>query len=244
MQKDEKKNRLKDIREKIVQLRKVIPERGATEAEALNAIELANKLMEKYGICEEDLRSVEFESDMKIGVVDNEKKAEDPTTKLCANAIARFCEVKVWKQFEYGKMVTKFFGMIEDVEMAEFLYEVISKSMEHGWKEYMKGDYPKEVSRHKLYWSFRYGFSNRVVEKLDEMVAERQSKKTTGTDLVVLKSQLIEEAASRSLGLRFKETKNSSVSIEGSAYYKGQIAGDRVNLSRPVRGKENNSALN
>jgi len=49
-----------NIHDKIIQLRKMVPENGATEAEAMVALELAAKLMAKHGITEEELNKAEF----------------------------------------------------------------------------------------------------------------------------------------------------------------------------------------
>lgn len=236
---------MKNIHEKILHLRSVVPERGATEAEALNAIELAAKLMEKYGVTEEELRKVEFAKDMKSGTVDNQKKSEDPAAKLCSVAIARFCEVKVWGEVEDGKIVTKFFGLNGDVEMAEFLYDVIRKAMDRGWTDYLEaGEYPKKINRHKLYWSYRYGFGDRINDKLNEMVAARKPKDSvTGTDLVVLKEQLVEQAAEQMLALDLKKPRNVGVKLNTTAYKEGMSDGDKVNLNRPLRDQPNNTLL-
>lgn len=233
------------IHERILHLRSIVPERGATEAEALTAIELANKLMEKYGVTEEELRKVEFAKDMKTGTVDNEKKSEDPASKLCATTIAKFCEVKVWGQQENGKIVTKFFGMNGDVEMAEFLYEVIRAAMERGWTDYLAaGEYNKKINRHKLYWSYRYGFADRINNKLKEMMRERKQHQSTGTDLVSLKDQIIEQALKQELGLSFRKPRNVGVKLSTSAYLDGAADGDKVNLNRPLREGRNNKLLN
>ncbi len=53
--------------DKIKALREKIPENGATEGEAMAALELAEKLMEKYGITEADLKKVDFQRDMREG---------------------------------------------------------------------------------------------------------------------------------------------------------------------------------
>jgi hypothetical protein len=70
-----------NIREKIIQLRKMVPENGATEAEAMVALELAAKLMAKHGITEDELNKAEFERDMSRNGFDKENKNRDlPST--------------------------------------------------------------------------------------------------------------------------------------------------------------------
>ena len=69
-----------------------------------------------------------------------------------------------------------------------------------------------------------------------EREASVRAQRATGTALMVVKHQVVEEA--------FRETDVKLVNMYGlgarvipSAYQAGLVAGDRVNLSRPVRGE-------
>lgn len=227
-----------DIHEKILQLRKIVPENGATEAEAITALELANKLMSKYGVTEEELRGVEFKRDMKSGSYTDGIKQQDAASKLCSTTIAAFCEVQCW--WEVRSSSTKFFGLNGDVEMAEFLMILISRSVKRSWKDFLiAGEFDRSVSHHKRYWSFHYGFGDRINKKLREMIDARQPKTgATGTDLVIMKSDLILRAMSEMLpNLDLRETSSRATKLNGSDYLRGQLAGDKVNLNRPIQEK-------
>ena len=231
-----------DIHEKIIQLKKVVPENGATEAEALTALRLANRLMEKHGISEENLLATEFERDMHRRGVDKQNNHQDPALKLCAVTIAKFCGVQFWwsrmsitpkKEKVFGNI----FGYNGDVEMAEFLMDLVSKSMERSWTDYLKaGEYDRSISRHRLYWSFRHGFADRINSKLDEMMKMRAVP--TGTDLVVLKDQMVAQGMKELLpDLNLRDGRRSSMGISRDAYADGVVAGNRVNLNRPINQK-------
>lgn len=227
-----------DIHEKILQLRKVVPKNGATEAEAITALKLADKLMTKHSVSEKELEQVQFTKDMKQGIVDNHKKSQNPTAKLCGVVIARFCEVEVWSDYdEQNRHVIYFFGLKQDVEMAEFLYEVIRKAMERGWKDYLvEGDHPK-ISQHKLFWSYRYGFASRINYKLNVMMEARKPKgELTGTDLMVFKKQMVEQAMDEMFPeLNFRNPRNIKIKLHNKVYAEGASSGERVNLNRPLR---------
>lgn len=237
-----------NIHEKIIQLRKMVPENGATEAEAMVALDLAAKLMAKHGITEEELNKAEFERDMSRESFDKENKHRDPAVKLCGTTIARFCEVEFWwtKQTDQKTKKVKrewanFFGFNGDVEMASFLMELVSKSMERSWQDYLKaGEYNSEITRHQLYWSFRYGFADRINAKLEEMIAARQPKsEATGTDLVALKEALVQQAQKELFpSLNLKDGRKSSTTVNLGAYADGMIEGDKVNLNRPLQDEE------
>jgi hypothetical protein len=230
------------IHEKILALRNIVPERGATEAEAMNAINLAANLMAKYGVTEEDLRKVEFNRDMKRSKKGNGTKHLDPAAELCGVTIARFCEVKVWSSFKESEATLNFYGLNQDVEMAEFLYGVISEAMKRGWTAYLKaGNYPSDINRHKLYWSYRYGFRDRVNAKMNEIIASRTAKTSSGTDLVVLKMQVVEQAFKDSVALKLNKGRaGQKVFVDVRAYAHGVSDGDRVNINinRPLHKDE------
>ena len=238
---------MQNIREKIIQLRKMVPENGASEAEAITALQLAAKLMEKHGITEAELRSAEFERDMRRSGLDKDNVHKDPAIQLCGVAIADFCEVQFWwtkvrqRNGKVGKTYANVFGFHGDVEMAEFLMELVSRSMERSWKEYLKaGEYDRSITRHQLYWSFRYGFADRINAKLREMIAARKPKsEATGTDLVSLKDAVVKAGMEAMLpDLNLKDGRGNSAKVNLGAFIDGALAGDRVNLNRPLQDGE------
>lgn len=225
-----------DIKEKIIQLRKLVKENGATEAESLAAFELANKLMDKYGISEEDLAKISIEKDMKSTRYSTNTKVVDPAIQLCGVKIAEFCEVEAWTMS--GDLMI--FGLYGDVDMAEFLFDMIVRSMKKSWSDYLKaGDYNKRISRHDLYWSFRHGFAARVCEKLQELISLRNSGISNGKDLITRKMDLIKSSRDLMFNLSLSSGKAKASKVYTSVYEEGKRAGDKINLNRPVDAREN-----
>jgi len=85
--------------------------------------------------------------------------------------------------------------------------------------------------------SFQQGMAARVAGRLDQMHHERDAhivaQRSTGTDLILIKKQVVEGA--------FSDAKIRLVSIAGlsrarakGAFRQGLAAGDRINLNRPV----------
>lgn len=216
------------IHDKILQLRKVIPENGATEAETITAIELANRLMEKHRISEEDLMKASFSKDMSEGSWESHTKQLDPAAKLCSVAISEFCEVSLWV-----KRDVRFFGFHADVAMAEFLFKLISGSMKRAWKEYLAAkQYNEKVSHHTRFWSFHAGFAQRINQKLREMIYDRTK---SGSGLVALKSQTVELALKEVLNITLENSRKTSFRVTEKDVSAGYKAGDAVNLSRPLQ---------
>lgn len=225
---------LNKIKEKIIKLRAMIPEKGASEAEALSALEKADALMAEHGITEEELNTSEAIRDMSHGEFAYGIKTQHPCAKWCSKPIGQFCGVITW--YDSNRQASNGFGFNGDVEMYEFLLKMIHDTMNREWKEWLKVN-PKRpgVSRHTEYWSFMWGISEAVIGKLHSLMKARE-KKSTGTDLVALKHQVVAEGIKEVLpSLALKPTKSRGTRVEGSAVAAGMEAGNRINLNRPLQ---------
>ncbi|MAD98746.1 MAG: hypothetical protein Unbinned200contig1000_59 [Prokaryotic dsDNA virus sp.] len=224
-----------DIRAKIIALRNMIEERGASEAEAMAALAKADKLMTEHGLTEADLEVAEAKRDMKEGEFQYGIKSEHPCSKFCVAMIAKFCGVKAW--YSVASRSSNAFGFNGDVEMFEFLVKLVHDSMNREWKGYLKDNPPRPgVSRHREYWSFMLGMAERINTKLIDLMSAREVSPSTGTDLVVKKMELVEAGMKEMLPeLRLKKATNRGIMADGSAMNEGRKAGDRVNLNRPIK---------
>lgn len=226
---------MKDIRAKIIALRNMIEERGATEAEAMAALIKADKLMAEHGLTEADLEVAEAKRDMSHGEFKYGIKTQHPCAKWCSKTIGQFCGVVTW--YDLGTQKSNGFGFNVDVEMYEFLLKLVHDSMNREWKDYLQNNPLRPgLSRHTEYWSFMLGMAQRINEKLKELMEAREVKTdSTGTDLVVKKYAVIEAGMKEMLpGLSLRNSRSRGIRADGSAMAEGRKAGDRVNLNRPV----------
>ena len=225
------------ILDTIASLRAKVPENGATEAEAMAALAIAEKLMAKHGVTEADLKNVEFSRDMSSGSFTQRQKAVHPSQKYCAATIGKFCSVKVWTSYmDRKKKNIQFFGMSEDVTLAEFLLGMIHDSMDRSWKEFLATNPKTDESRHTQYWSFMIGFANRINFRIRELIEARTIHvDSTGSDLVEVKMALVEQGMESMLpDVKLRKARKNSIRANMDAYGQGQAAGDRVNLQRPI----------
>lgn len=223
------------ILKKIQALRAKIPDNGATEDEAKAAAEMADRLMREHEITEAELSNVK-PTDFSFGYHDNRTKTIHPVNKFTIMSIANFCEVRCW--WDPTNLKGVFFGLEEDVAMAEYLTDFIRGAADRAYKEYLKSpERPKGVSGHQLFWSFMQGFCGRINTKLKELREARQEeiKTSTGTDILVLKKELA-TAEMQQRGITLRKTRARGIKTNGSAYDHGRAAGDRVSLDRPLGG--------
>lgn len=227
---------LSKIKDKILKLRAMIPEKGATEGEALAALMKADALMAEHGLSEADLDLAEAKRDMRHGEFAYGIKTQHPCAKWCSRTIGEFCGVVTW--YDGREQKSNGFGFNGDVEMYEFLLKMVHDTMNREWKDYLPKN-PKRpgVSRHTEYWSFMLGIADVVNTKLSELMEAREVVETsTGTDLVVKKFAVIEAGLKETMpSLRLKASSSRGIRADGSALGAGQEAGSRINLSRPIK---------
>jgi hypothetical protein len=220
-------------------------ERGCSEAEAMAAAAKVGELLEVYGL---SMSEVELREEL---CVQRSMTFDDPR-RAALNwlfpALLRFTGCRGWT---VGRSEYVMFGLEPDVQMAEYLMHVIAHALAHeeaGWRA--SPDYMRRRARsgargpagaQAALRSFRLGFADRIATRLDELGAARRESEAaaraaapaTGTSLVLLKEQRIEEGF-RGLGVRLRTVTRSAVVRDRGAYGSGREAGGRVGLDRPV----------
>jgi uncharacterized protein DUF2786 len=225
------KARIKALAEKTVS-------NGCTEAEAMAAAEMVGRLLERYALTMEevDVRAARCQQ-VEIPIGGQRRRPIDG----CVPAIARFCDCKVWLSRGEQEAGYVFFGFEPDIALAAYLFAVVERAMRTGLTGFRR-DHPRltRVTLRRASRSFQQGMAVRVAERLDEMHRRREAsvaaQRPTGTALTLAKHRVVEDA--------FRETSVRLVSpgrlrrmrLNG-AFRRGQEAGDRVDLNRPVGGR-------
>lgn len=220
------------VKYKILQLMKFKSDKGATESEAASALAMANKLMTKHNLTEEDLYAAQSRTDMKKDSIQHKEKHLNPAYKLCASSIERLCGVQIWKSNEHIEV----FGFINDVDLAVFLLQMLKDSMAYTWSIYKKENSPLKVSEHKAYWSFRYGFAREIRNRVDQLMQERLNVASSGVDLVALKDVVVEDGLRQMFPyLRLEDRQIArNTKLHRATYESGKNAGSGISLSRPI----------
>jgi hypothetical protein len=211
---------------------------GCTEHEAMTAATKVGELLEQYNLSMSEC-DVREEKCIKKTVGMGSAKWQAGYSFIMP--LAKFCDLKIWSGrswtgFEKERTVT-FYGLEPDVEMAEYLTNVILAAMRTSAQEYKQTEcYQSHVKKRKATRGFKIGFAARITERLQMMQTEKnlRAKSTGGTSLIVLKGQLVEEEFKK-LGLKLRTSYSyARANYSGQAYMKGVQKGDSVNLNRPV----------
>jgi hypothetical protein len=130
--------------------------------------------------------------------------------------------------------------MKADVEMARYLYEMIGGTIAVECQRWQRSaDYQEAYSRRSASASFKIGMASRISARLKQMALDLApvAKSATGTALVVVKGAAVAKAYAE-LGLRLSSSRAGGSIRDGRGYAAGKAAGDRVNLSRPIAGRQ------
>jgi hypothetical protein len=166
-------------------------------------------------------------------------------------AIARFCDCKVWlaratfpdpmQQEASGKCYV-FFGFETDTALATYLFAVIDRAVGNETISFRQlNPRLQGVRLRRAAASFQHGVVARVSERLDALHGARdasvrtQRSTGTGTDLIVAKNRVVEEAFGE-IDVRLVRMAATGRRVITSAFRAGWTAGERVNLNRPVLG--------
>jgi len=204
---------------------------GCTEAEAREAARKVDVLMGQYEIDLDELTVKE------MAIVQLRVAARDHDVIESALAIARFCDCMCWYS---GKDIV-YHGFQVDTEIAEYLTMLFMRAIDREGTQFpmFNQDYAEAGPRGQriMMHSFRVGMAVRLGERLGELKSKRDfSRKTTGRDLVAIKTPLV-QAAFEALGLTLGAGRSRGGSYDTGAYNAGRAAGDGVALSQGIAGR-------
>lgn len=215
-------------------------ERGCSEAEAMVAAAKVGELLDVYGLTMSEVELREEACIQRTMVFDDPRRQ---AMNWLFPALLRFTGCRGWT---VGRADYVIFGLEPDVQMAEYLMQVVAGAL--SWEEVLyrqSPDYARSrVPPQSALRSFRIGFADRVAARLDEIGAHRRATEQAaqasampagagGTALVLLKERKIEEGF-RALGVRLRTVTRSTVVRDRGAYGRGREAGGRVGLERPL----------
>jgi hypothetical protein len=237
------------ILEKIRALMLKTVENGASESEAVAAAQKVTELLEKYNLMMSEVEIDESEC-AQIAFTVGRGKAH-PVSHL-AGSIADLTGTKAvimsYRNPHRKDMV--FFGFEKDIEVAHYISELIYNAMESEFKAFKKTEVYKYSQGHgkSKRQSFMMGMVIRLIQRMYEMCERREQERAqraqqaTGTDLIVLKNQVVdEEFAKLTEQMNMKKTYHKPKIKAEHALHAGIAAGDKVQLNEGLKDESGSS---
>jgi hypothetical protein len=216
---DRLKSRIQALRAKTVA-------NGCTEQEALGAAAKVAELLDQHDL---SLTDIEIrEEPCERAVIETHRKQRGPLDG-CVNAIAEFCDCRVWRERnDFGEFRYVFFGLSPDVAVAQYVADLVSTAMATDAAQFKSTrDYRRTRTgdRRLVSASFLHGMAASVSARLLAMKQERDTVNAgTGRDLVVVKQAVVDGELER-LGMTFSRPRASGQTIARNAFEAGQAAG-------------------
>ncbi|BDG71228.1 DUF2786 domain-containing protein [Roseomonas fluvialis] len=213
-------------------------DRGCSEPEALAAAQKIGELLEVYGLT---MSEVELRQETCI---QRQSVFSGPRLQALGTIFLPIIELTETKGWMVGRDTFVFYGLEPDVLMAEYLLQVVARTVDQEEAAYRTSDAYRQgrATPQNRLRSFRYGFAERVSKRIAALAAHRRATQdaaraptASGTALVLVKQRLIAEGF-RDLGIRLRTSYTTRTVRDGAAYRNGMDAGGRVKLDRPVAG--------
>lgn len=197
----------------------------ANEDESDNALRLATQLMMKHGIAQDDLDEEKVDAMAKRG---SYYAFKNRWQLLIAQAAATLYGTAVLQR---GKELS-FNGRADNIGASEDTFAFLILQVEAMYKAALpKGMSKKERAEYRT--SFKNSCALRVQHRAAEIVEEVNALPSSGTSLVIHRSQLKQEIDDLFSSMDIKKGRSLKIR-RGSGTVDGRVAGDRVDLNRKV----------
>lgn len=222
-------------------------DKAASESEAMNALKIAKKLMEKYNITDEDIKrgNVVIEDFVFGSNATSENYNCSSFERIVSVAIAKYTNTKVntikTKKVgsSYSNTKIVFFGHNIDVNLAVWMLNVCNDSLQYEWALY-KNSITNKIHGNKLK-SFSVGMAQRICERIFELIQEENEENinksnTNANALVVtgnamvLKNEIIDELYEKAMKGFGKPKRSLIMYNKDDSLKSGYKAGNNVSL--------------
>jgi hypothetical protein len=231
-------------------MRKVLNlSQSSNEHEAALAMAKLKEMTDKYDVTIEQIVRHELGDDsINVEIVVTKLKNNQEWTWVVLNAISHYTDTKGLSQaprrwMKDEQLTLKFYGFERDRKiagyMAEYVLGTIDRLARTAWNQ--KGRY--EVHHFEAFrWvnSWKYGFAMGLREQLRTLKQSEPPKETTGTSLVVVKSQTITKWVHENV--ETAQAGPSTSNVHSGAYFDGHASGKKHNINRAVEGDQSSLA--
>jgi hypothetical protein len=224
------KTRREALVDKLRALRAKTVGAGCTEAEALAAASMVERLLAQYEIDEAELDAADREPD--DGVAEGEwrwdERLGDEVGQL-AMLIAKLCGASGMRIKAQKRCV--FWGQPHRLEGAYYLLAICERAIESEWFHY---SFLNRVSDRNTRGEFKLGMTARLKERLQDMI-EAMRPWATGNALVVRQNALADQAMRQwMIANNLEFVRGRSGDPASDSFMGGRAAADRVALNRGI----------
>jgi hypothetical protein len=221
----------------IRKLREQTTDQGRTESEAMIAMDRMQKLIAVYNI---GLDEVFLSTEPCIQITVTNGKIKDNGIGTIVVGLGKMFDMVVYRKKSAEMCTYVFFGLESDVLAAEYLFNILNKSLilettrhRNAFKSFAIRGAKKSAGA-----SFAKGMSLRIYYRLLALgdQTRRETVEQQGSNAIIkLKDNRVQDEFKKQSGVKLRKNYQQSHGVSNSSSYSaGAAAGDRVNLNRPV----------
>lgn len=243
--------KIDDIKRRIRALNERTVENGCTLEEANTAMRMIGKLLAEYQLELTEVFINDEAMTFDTTMVSARAKRSNRVNTGVAIKVAELCGTKVYQSKYNGELYIVFFGSDAKRQVSEYLYNVILDAYESECERFRNTlEYLTVTEVDMLLYEgratgiqgirrmrmtdFSSAFRDRINNRINTMILENTPKQTTtGTDLIVLERQVLEqnyEDHKKNLNMK-RNNQKLRVFVDQNSYDQGTKAANRVNLN-------------
>ena len=207
--------------------------------EAAIAARRARSLMDKHQLEEHEMEDISSAAQFGTATWINKNKTIPSWKNTLAVQVARYNDCEVRGKETNGKLGIEFLGMADDDDIANYMFDYLTTSGEYQYSVFRSAQTGLNKGRYKT--QFCDGYSDELRSRIKELIDERKTTTTTGTDLVVLKKELV---AGHFGKVRYRKSKSRGRRYDqgsDNARQAGLEAGSQQSLHHGVNSNANDS---
>ena len=205
---------------------------GATEAEAKNAMAMAQRLMTKYNISMANVGSDKpSERNIRHEQYFTRKGSLNPADKEIAVILNRFYKVKIL--FNGGCSLVMV-GTPEDIEIAKYVHGYLRTVFFKCWNSF------KETAAFPNKADYYFGLQTGICEKMHEAENSAKSEETQEAcqkyELVLVKNkEAIANYIYDTFGKLGKSRRRSASRMDANSFYAGKTKGSTISINQAIK---------
>ena len=224
----------KSILKRIQKLLTLAKDKGATQAEAENAMAMAQHLMTKYKIEMANISDDSPKSGIRHEEFFSRKGALNPADNCIINILLRFYRVRVLITHDFGNRGMMLVGTPEDIEIAKYVHGYLRTVFFNCWNSYKKVN--PRADRASYYRGLSYG----IIEKLEEAEKRAKSEESETAcknyEIVLVKTkESINNYINEVWGKRVKNERSRRALSDSTSYHAGFTKGTTISIKQAIK---------
>jgi len=224
----------KAIMKKIQKLLTLAKDKGATEAEAKNAMAMAQRLMTKYNIETANLGEDAPKASVRHESFFNRKGSFNPADQYVMSILQQFYKVRILFSNGTDGNGIIIIGSPDDIEIAKYVHGYLRSVFFKCWNEYKStAAFPHKAD---YYLGLQVGISERMTEAENSAKSEETREACEKYELSIINNrEAIKSYIFETFGKLGRSRRRASGRTNADSFYAGKAKGSTVQINQAIK---------